>query len=81
MPEDLASTTSVTPPSSRTKTTRWAIRVTYPNGQDAWLRHGASVGVGSVVQFRTKQLAEINVDFIRQGFDDDVTISVVRTRA
>jgi len=57
---------------------RWAIRVTYPNGQDAWLRRGATIGAGPIVEFRTKHLAELNVELIREGLDADTVVSVVR---
>lgn len=55
----------------------YVIRVVYPNGV-AWLRHGGDVGVGPIVRFRDKVTAEINLDFVRQGLDDDATASVVR---
>jgi hypothetical protein len=78
MPEDLASETRVAPTSSRTKTTRWAIRVTYPDGREAWLRHGASIGEGPVVRFGTKKLAEINAEFVSHGLPEGTTVTVVR---
>ncbi len=57
---------------------KWAIRVTYPSGQEAWLRRGSRIGVGPIVYFGTKQLAELNVEFIREGLDDGTVVAVVR---
>lgn len=57
---------------------RWAIRVTYANGDEAWLRHGAAVGAGPIVKFTTRRTADLNVDLISPGLDDGAIITVVR---
>jgi hypothetical protein len=81
-PEDHASETLMTPASSRTTTTktppRWGVRVTYPSGDEAWLRHGGTIGEGSIVRFRSKRLAELNVEFVREGLDQGTTVTVVK---
>ena len=56
---------------------KWAIRVTYPSGEDAWLRHGSRIGAGPMATFATRQLAEINAEMIRPGLED-CTITIVR---
>lgn len=60
---------------------RYVIRVNYPNGAVAWLRHGPVVGVGPIVRFPNKLTADVNLDFIREGLDLGVTASVVRVAA
>lgn len=57
---------------------RYVIRVNYPSGAVAWLRHGPVVGSGPIVRFPNKKTAEVNLDFIREGLDDGATASVVR---
>ena len=57
---------------------RYVIRVNYPNGAVAWLRHGGRVGHGPIVRFPNKKTAEVNLAFIREGLDQSVTASVVR---
>jgi len=64
-------------PNPKTRS-KWAIRVSYPSGERAWLRHGATVGEGPIVRFRTKRLADANVELIRPGFDEGTTVAVVR---
>ena len=59
---------------------QWAIRVTYANGEDAWLRQGATIGEGAIVRFTSKQRAEEYRDFISQGLDADEVARVVRYR-
>jgi hypothetical protein len=60
---------------------RWAIRVTYPSGEDAYLRHGATVGEGPVVTFRTKRDAELNAEaYVQPGLDEGTVVSVVKVR-
>lgn len=59
------------------QTKRWVIRIVYPDGGVAWLRHGARVGHGPIVRFTSRKTAEVNLDFIRQGLDDGVIASVV----
>ena len=57
---------------------RYVIRVNYPDGAVAWLRHGSVVGTGPIVRFPNRKTAEVNLDFIREGLDTDVTASVVK---
>lgn len=57
---------------------RYAIQVVYPSGDVAYLRHGAEIGAGAIVQFRDRKTADVNLGFISEGFDQGVTASVVR---
>ena len=59
---------------------RWVIRVTFPNGEDAYARHGPIIGEGAIVQFRTKARAERQLSFLREGLDGDAVATVVRWR-
>ncbi len=70
----------MTPPADRLQKERprWVIRIVYPNGGVAWLRHGDVAGVGAIVRFRDKKTADINLEFIREGLDAGVVASVVR---
>jgi len=61
-------------------TTRWCIRVTYPSGYEAFVRHGRDIGHGPIVQFRTRRDAEANLDFIRQGLEQETTAAIVPYR-
>lgn len=56
---------------------KYAILVVYQNGQRAFLRHGAEVGAGPIVKFRSKRDAAINLEFIEQGLDGGASASVV----
>lgn len=57
---------------------KWAIRVTYPSGDEAWLRHGSRIGEGPLATFGTRKLAEINAEFVSQGMDAGTVVTVVR---
>jgi hypothetical protein len=58
---------------------RYVIRVNYPNGAVAWLRHGArTLEHGPIVRFRSKRDADINLDFIKEGLDAGTTATVVK---
>jgi hypothetical protein len=57
---------------------RWAIRVTYATGEDAWLRHGGVPGEGPVVKFTSRQVAEREASFVREGLDVADVVAVVR---
>jgi hypothetical protein len=57
---------------------RYSIQVVYPSGDVAYLRHGADVGAGAIVQFRDRKTADINVDFIRPGLDEGTVVTVVQ---
>lgn len=56
----------------------YAIRVTLKNGVDTFLRHGAQIGRGDIVKFRTKKTAEINVEMLTPGLDDGSVVTIVR---
>lgn len=60
-----------------TMSKRWAIRVTYPSGEEAWLRHGSRIGAGPLATFGSRKLADINADFVQQGMDDGTTVVAV----
>lgn len=75
------------PPANR-RGKRWMIRVTYESGYDAYLRRGCrpesirrtggyKLGLGAIVQFRSKRDAEVNLDFVTQGLDGGTTAMVV----
>jgi hypothetical protein len=57
--------------------TRWCIRVTYPDGRDAFLRHGSRPGYGPIVQFPSRKTADVNLDLITNGLDEGTTATVV----
>lgn len=57
---------------------RYVIRVNFPNGDVAWLRHGPVVGTGPIVRFPNKLTADANLDLIRGGLDEGAIASVVR---
>lgn len=57
---------------------RYVIRVNYPDGGVAWLRHGSVVGAGPIVRFPNRKTAEVNLGFIREGLEEGATVSVVR---
>lgn len=59
------------------KPKRWVIRVNFPNGAVAWLRHGSVVGAGPIVRFRSKRDAEINLEMVTAGLDEGCIASVV----
>jgi hypothetical protein len=57
---------------------RYAIRVVFPNGDVAFLRHGPRTGHGPIVRFPNKKTADVNLDLIREGLDDGAVASVMR---
>lgn len=57
---------------------RWALRITYRHGGEAFLRHGTRIGYGPIVQFRTRRDAEINIGMIEPGLDAGTVVTVVR---
>ena len=58
------------------KRQRWAIRVTFANGEDAWLHEGPRPGVGPIASFDRKT-ADVNREFVSHGLDDgDVAVVV-----
>lgn len=56
---------------------RWAIRVTYPSGEEAFLRHGSRIGAGPVATFGTRKGADINAEFVMQGMEAGTVVTVV----
>jgi hypothetical protein len=57
---------------------RWAIRVTYRSGDDAWLRHGPVIGEGRIATFTTREHAEREARVLRNGLDADDIVMVVK---
>ncbi len=62
-------------------THHWGIRVTDEHGEDAWLRHGSTIGEGPIVRFRSRDRAEAEAAFVREGLDEGQTLSIVRIGA
>lgn len=60
---------------------RYVIRVLFPDGGVAWLRHGPVIGSGPIVRFPNKKTAEVNLDFIREGLDEGCVAQVVKVAA
>ncbi len=59
---------------------RWAVRVTYADGDEAFLRHGAMIGEGPLVPFRTREAAAKRAEELRPGLNEDDVVSVVRIK-
>jgi hypothetical protein len=57
---------------------RYFIRVIFPDGRLAFLRHGPIVGSGPIVRFPNKKTAEVNLDLIRAGLDEGVVATIGR---
>ncbi len=55
----------------------WAIRVTYANGREAFLRRGARPGYGPIATFRTRRDAEDQAAFLREGLDARDVVTVI----
>lgn len=55
----------------------WAIRVTFANGQSAFLRHGGCPGAGAIVTFHSKARATEKAAFLREGLDAADVITVI----
>lgn len=59
----------------------WAIRITFADGREAFLRHGGVIGRGPIVTFYTKEKADEQAAFIREGLDaGDVATVIQRSR-
>lgn len=56
----------------------YAIRVTFANGRDAFVREGGVIGQGRIATYRTRALADADADFIRQGLDDGAVATVIQ---
>lgn len=61
---------------------RFAVQVVFHSGDIAYLRHGADIGEGPIVQCRTRRHAETLRENMRLGFDADEVqaINIVRYR-
>lgn len=57
---------------------RWALRVTFADGSDAFLRHGGVIGRGPIVTFYSKAKADEQAAFIRQGLDTGDVVTVIQ---
>lgn len=68
-------TTTVTAPEL---STRWGIRVVFPDGGVGFLRHGPVVATGQIVRFRSRKEAEANLLFVRKGLDAGATASIFK---
>lgn len=55
----------------------WAIRVTYTNGRDAFVRHGGVIGRGPIATFHSKAKAEEQAAFVREGLDAGELVTVI----
>lgn len=55
----------------------WAIRVTFANGKDAFLRHGGVIGRGPIVTFHSKAKAEREAAFVRHGCSSEDVVTVI----
>ncbi len=55
----------------------WAIRVTFANGKDAFLRHGGVIGRGPIATFHSKAKAEEEASFVREGLDTGDVVMVI----
>jgi hypothetical protein len=59
---------------------RYAIQVVYASGEVTYLRHGAKGAAGAIVQFRDRQTANVNLEFIDGEGLEGARASVVRYR-
>lgn len=57
---------------------RYAIRVIFPDGGIAFVRHGPIAGHGPIVRFPNKKTADADLAMIREGLDDGVVAQVMR---
>lgn len=55
----------------------WAIRVTFANGKDAFLRLGGVIGRGPIATFHSKAKAEMEAAFIREGLYEGDVVTVI----
>lgn len=55
----------------------WAIRVTFANGREAFVRRGGVIGRGPIATYYTKAAAEDDVRFLREGFEADDVITII----
>lgn len=55
----------------------WAIRITFANGRDAFLRHGGKVGHGPIATYYSKAKAEEQAAFVREGLDAGDVVTII----
>lgn len=55
----------------------WAIRVTFADGRDAFVRHGGVIGRGPIATFHSKAKAEEQAAFVRQGMETGDVVMVI----
>ena len=55
----------------------WAIRVTYANGREAFLRHGIVPGTGPIVTFHSKAKADAEAAIFRDNLNAGDAITVI----
>jgi hypothetical protein len=58
-------------------TISWAIRVTFANGQTAFLRHGGVIGKGAIVSFHSKAKADAEAENVRNGLNEGDVLTVI----
>jgi hypothetical protein len=56
---------------------RWMIEIIDTHGNRLHLRHGATPGVGPIVQHRSKEHAAINVEMISPGLEEIQSVNIV----
>jgi hypothetical protein len=55
----------------------WAIRMTFANGRDAFLRHGGVIGRGPIVTFHSKAKADAQAAVLREGLEAGDVVTVI----
>lgn len=55
----------------------WAIRVTFADGREAFLRHGNVIGRGPIATFHSKEKADAQAAFLREGLDAGDVVTVI----
>lgn len=55
----------------------WAIRVTFASGRTAFLRHGGVIGRGPIATFHSKDRADAQAAFLREGLDARDVVTVI----
>lgn len=55
----------------------YAIRVTFANGRDAFVRQGGVIGRGPIATFYSKAKAEEQAAFFREGLDAGDVVTVI----
>lgn len=55
----------------------WAIRVTFANGRDAFLRRGSLIGRGPIATFYSKAKADEEAAIVQDGLNDGDVVTVI----